>query len=107
MIPIHMEREAFDLTLCEQLCSDGFKAEYWSALAAYTVQHISDLQRCLQQGGISARRVADDLELSTDCGSVLGVLRGVASFLTEFYEYLSLSLGEVVGDTWEDELSRP
>ena len=104
MIPIHMEREDFDLTLCEQLCSDGFKAEYWSALAAYTVQYISDLQRCLQQGGISARRVADDLELSTDCGSVLGALRGVASFLTEFYECLSLSLGEVIGDTWEDEL---
>ena len=104
MVLIYMEKGDFDLTLCEQLCSDGFKAEYWSALAAYTEQHISDLQRCLQQGGISARRVADDLELSTDCGSVLGVLRGVASFLTEFYTSVSLSLGEVIGDTWEDEL---
>ena len=42
MVLIYMEKGDFDLTLCEQLCSDGFKAEYWSALAAVDSFKVSE-----------------------------------------------------------------
>ena len=100
-IPITATADAFDLTQCAAVMGESIcAADYWSAFLAFTSKRIDKLNRLIQTFMPMALQLSSDKEYTAEHAIVLGAMCGVAVFLEQFYQELSISGVKILNNGW-------
>ena len=100
-IPVAAGADCFDLPQCAAAAAGNADlTDYWSGFLAFTVLHLEDLRRLLEEHAALALAASAARDYTAEHAAMLGAMEGVGAFLELFWRELSLRDRIVQPEGW-------